>query len=66
MKSEKGFANVKLVILCIVLMIIMGTTAHVVFQKNGIISREEENIINKLKGEEEMVVDKAETELDSI
>lgn len=55
MKSQKGFALLKLVLKIIVLMLLVGVTAYVVFQDNGIIDREEQNIVNALRNDEEIV-----------
>lgn len=52
MKSQKGVGLLQLVIIVVVLMLLLGVTTYVVFQDNGIIDREEQNIIKTVEDNE--------------
>ena len=48
MKSQKGMAIHKFVVLIVVLVMILGATAYVVLQDNGIYEREVKHLVNNL------------------
>ncbi len=50
-KSGLSFSTLKLTIKVLVLLLILGTVLFVVFQKNGVIDKEEQNILNELRAE---------------
>lgn len=45
MRSQKGIGLVRLVIFIIAMMLLLGVTAYVVFQDNGIYEREVEPLL---------------------
>ena len=50
-KSGLSFSTLKLTIKVLVLLLILGTVLFVVFQKNGVKDKEEQNILNELRAE---------------
>lgn len=46
MKSQKGMAMQKFVVLIVALMLLLGVTTYVVVQDNGIYEREVKTLIN--------------------
>ena len=50
-KSGLSFSTLKLTIKVLVLLLILGTVLFVVFQNNGVIDKEEQNILNELRAE---------------
>lgn len=57
MKSQKGFARLKLEITVIVLMFLAGITAYVVFQNNGIVDQIEENVVTQTQNQTEVITE---------
>ena len=51
MRSQKGFVRLRLEITVIVLMLLVGVTAYVVFQDNGIVDQIEQNLVNQTENE---------------
>lgn len=52
MKSQKGMAMQKFVVLIVVLMLLLGVTTYIVVQDNGIYEREVKPLINNQLEEE--------------
>ncbi len=48
MKEKGAFTMLRFEILIIVMALILGVVTYVVFQDNGIVDREEQNIVNKV------------------
>lgn len=48
MKSQKGMAIQKFVVLIVALMLLLGVTTYVVVQDNGIYEREVKPLVNNL------------------
>ncbi len=58
MKSQKGFIRLRLEITVIVLMLLLGVTAYVVFQDNGIVDQIEQNVVEQSQNETVVESDK--------
>ncbi|MBQ7410369.1 MAG: hypothetical protein IJW20_03195 [Clostridia bacterium] len=58
MKSQKGMAIQKFVVLIVVLMMLLGVTTYVVMQDNGIYEREVEPLVNNLVEEANVTTQK--------
>ncbi len=56
MKSQNGVGLLQLVLIVVVLMLILGATTYVVFQKNGVLHQEEQKYLNSLN--ENTIVEK--------
>lgn len=49
MKGKGAFTMLRFEILIIVMVLLLGVVTYVAFQDNGVIEREEQNIINKVE-----------------
>ena len=57
MRSQKGFARLKLEITVIVLMFLAGITAYVIFQDNCIVDQIEENVVSQTQNQTEVITE---------